>query len=56
MCGLLRALLAPLLATLGILPGVLGGDVGRCLPVVARGWARSGRLIAISGSKIVILE
>jgi hypothetical protein len=31
-CGLLKSLLAALLATLGALPGVLCGNIGRFLP------------------------
>jgi hypothetical protein len=45
-CGLLKMLRVPLPATLGALPDVTGGDVRRCLPAVARGWAKLGHLVA----------
>jgi hypothetical protein len=39
-CGLLTALLAPVPAALGALLGILNGDIGRCSPVAAQGWAK----------------
>jgi hypothetical protein len=42
-CGLLKTLLAPLPATL---LGVLDGDFKRCLPAVARCWAKLVCLVA----------
>jgi hypothetical protein len=45
-CGLFKTLLAPLPATLGTLPSILDGDVEQCLPAVARGRAKLGRLAA----------
>jgi hypothetical protein len=45
-CGLLVMLLAPFPATLGALPDVLDGDVGRCLPAIAWGHVKLGRLAA----------
>jgi hypothetical protein len=41
-----RLLLAPLLAALGALPGVLDGSISRHFPVVAQGRLKLGCLIA----------
>jgi hypothetical protein len=45
-CGLLATLLAPLLATLSALLGILDDDVGRHFPAAAWGWVQLGRLVA----------
>jgi hypothetical protein len=45
-CGPLKSLLAPLPTALGALPGVLGGNVDRCLPAVGRGRAKLACLVA----------
>jgi hypothetical protein len=47
-CGLLVALLAPLLAALDALLSILDYDVGRRFPVTALGWVKLGRLVADS--------
>jgi hypothetical protein len=47
-CGLLNMLLAPLPATLGALPNILDGNVRRCIPAVALGWVKLGRLVTSS--------
>jgi hypothetical protein len=45
-CGLLVVLLAPPLAALGALHGVLDGDVMRHFPTAAQGWEKLERFIA----------
>jgi hypothetical protein len=44
-CGLLAALLAPLLAALGSLLGILDDDVGWRFPIATWGWVKLGRLV-----------
>jgi hypothetical protein len=41
-CGVLAALLAPLLATL---LGIPDDDIGRCFPVFTWGWVKLSRLV-----------
>jgi hypothetical protein len=45
-CGLLKMMLAPFPTALGTFPSVLDGDVRWCLPAVAWGPAKLGRLAA----------
>jgi hypothetical protein len=43
-CGLLAALLPPLLATIGALFGTLNSDIEQCFPAADRGWSKLHRL------------
>jgi hypothetical protein len=45
-CGLLMALLVPLLATLGTLPDILEDDTRRRFPAAAWSWVKLGCLVA----------